>query len=150
MIKKGDFELMPHEKIEALRSELARLKGERVHNDPSEAMLKLTETLEHFTELLQGAINEMKLEEREEELIATELRPLHDKIEQVLDQNQKIAQGVVAIADMLSRELPMLKRPSFSLESPPPLFGAGSELGPPPATRQMPLPPPLPPKKGLF
>ncbi len=139
---------MPHEKIEALRSELARLKGERVHSDPSEAMLRLTETLEHFTELLQGAINEMKLEEREEELIATELRPLHDKIEQLLDQNQKIAQGIVAIADMLSRELPMLKRPSFSLESPP-LFGAGSELGPPPATRPMP-PPPLPPKKGLF
>ncbi len=147
---------MPHDKIEALRNELSRLKGEhpRLSNDPTEAIQKLTETLDQFMGLLQAAISEMKLEEREEELITTELRPLHDKMEQLLDQNQKIAQGIVAIADMLNRELAAPKRAPFSLELPPPLFGSElgqPPLGPPPTARPMPPPPPLAaPKKGLF
>ncbi|MBI4441662.1 hypothetical protein HY639_05830 [Candidatus Woesearchaeota archaeon] len=156
MKKPGDYEIMPHDKIEALRNELSRLKSERTPEHPHsrdvmQSMDKLTETLDHFMELFQSAIEEMKIEEREEELIVTELRPLHEKIDQLIDHNQKIAQGIVAIADMLNRELPSLRvRPTLPpLESPSSsLFS--TPLGPPPPVAPRPMAPPPPPKKGLF
>ena len=139
--KPGDYELMPHDKIEALRNELAKLKGERKADAPQstnvlDAMQNLTETLDHFMELFQSAIEEMKIEEREEELISTELKPLHEKLDQILDQNQKIAQGVVALADMLNRDRGQIRVPQETSS----LF---STLGPPPMTKLMPPPPPL-------
>lgn len=154
MVKRpGDYEIMPHDKIEALRNELTQLKNERKteqprSNDVLQAMHGLTETLDHFMELFQAAIEEMKIEEREEELIVTELKPLHEKLDQVLDQNQKIAQGVVALADMLTRER---SRPSIPpLSETHSLFSA--PLGPPPNIEQKPTLPPLPgaPRKGLW
>lgn len=139
MVKKpGDYEIMPHDKIEALRNELTRLKGERKTTEPQsrdvlEAMQNLTETLDHFMELFQAAIEEMKIEEREEELIVTELRPLHEKLDQILDQNQKIAQGIVAVADMLGKE-------RLRIPETPSLFT--TPLGPPPTLPLKSIPPP--------
>ena len=139
---------MPHDKIEALRNELAHLKGERKATEPQsrdvlEAMQNLTETLDHFMELFQAAIEEMKIEEREEELIVTELRPLHEKLDQILDQNQRIAEGIIAIADLIKnmKDIPKPIAPAMP-QFPPP----GSRI---PPRQQFGSLPPLPPMPRL-
>lgn len=140
---------MPHDKIEALRNELSRMKTEHKPLDKAnsgelmESISNLTETLDHFMQLFQNAIEEMKIEEREEELIVTELQPLHEKLDLIIDQNQKIAQGIVTLADMFKDQrirAPTLEIPSSSLFSAPP----------PETQRPMPPPPPLSQKRNIF
>jgi hypothetical protein len=48
----------------------------------------------------------MKIEEREAETVGKKMDPMFSKIDMILDQNQKIARGIVAVADMMETQKP--------------------------------------------
>lgn len=165
MVKKD--EELPFGRIEALKKEIESLKQKKAVSakspDLMESMDKLTQTLNSFMAAFEEATEEMKLEEKEEELFTNELKPIHEKLDQVAEQNEKIAKGIIAVANMLNSDIPFIKRmvsgpmkPSF--ESPRQSFGAMPQpqmfSAPKPEPRltgaPMPPPPKLPEKKSKF
>ena len=121
-------------------------------------------------ELFKTALHQVKTEE-EEINIGKMLQSLHNKLENIEKQNEQLARGVVAVADMVEaavkparpapprpvpppRAAPPMPAPHFIPREAPP---APPKMPPPP--RGMPPPPGFPPppgapseepKKGLF
>lgn len=163
MVKTNDLD-----KLQALKNEIEALKSKRPISDKKssgptdvqESMEKLTETLNNFMQTFEQATDEMKLEEKEEELFINELKPLHDKMDKIIEQNEKIAKGIIAVANMLNSDIPFIKRmiganagpvkPIF--ESPRPQFGSMPQIPRPGAPKPGPkltgAPMPPPPKFG--
>ncbi len=112
MAKKDDFD-----KLQALKSEIEALKAKRpaskkkaTPGNVMESMEQLTSTLNEFMQTFEEATEEMRLEEKEEELFINELKPLHDKMDKIVEQNEKIAKGIIAVANMLNSDIPFIKR----------------------------------------
>lgn len=164
-------EALPFEKLDALKREIESLKlaktcstaAKKKTANPEnvmESMEKLSETLQNFMQTFEEATEEMKLEEREEELFVKELKPLHDKMDQIVEQNEKIAKGIIAVANMLNSDIPYIKRmvsnitikPAGGFESKPAFSSMPSPMqfsAPRPPMEQKPLtgaPMPPPPK----
>ncbi|MFA5141662.1 MAG: hypothetical protein WC471_01675 [Candidatus Woesearchaeota archaeon] len=169
-----DEEALPFEKLDALKREIEALKLTKTAVSKKKAspenvmdtMEKLATTLQDFTQTFEEATEEMKLEEREEELFIKELKPIQDKLDQVVEQNEKIAKGIIAVANMLNSDIPYIKRmvgnmgasskPQMSFDMPkqsfspmpPPSFSAPRPMESKPLTgAPMPPPPRLPEKK---
>ena len=113
MVKKDDLD-----KLTALRAEIEALKEKRptqrkmtaTPDNVMESMDKLTSTLNDFMQTFEQATEDMRLEEKEEELFIKELKPLHEKMDQIVEQNEKIAKGIIAVANMLNSDIPFIKR----------------------------------------
>ena len=115
MVKKDDT--LSLSRLEALREEIASLKGDKAEHEKKatpanvmKTMEELSETLTEFMGAFTEATEEMKLEEKEEDFFEKELKPLHDKLDMVLEQNEKIAKGIIAVANMLNTDIPFIKR----------------------------------------
>ena len=111
-----DYELIPHQEILDLKKELEKLKISPTP-ESRESMEKLTDAINNLLTLFKQAGAQMNIEEQEATLVEAKLKPLMDKIDQVLDQNQKIAEGVVTLAEMVKdlRD----RRPSAPMMPPP-------------------------------
>ena len=88
---------------------------------------------------------ELKLEERDEAVVSKQLDPIAKKIDLLLDQNEKIAKAIVAIADMIKEKEPeeTEKKQMYMPQEeykPEPMFGQPSM--PPPRPPMFPPPPP--------
>ena len=62
---------------------------------------RLNKSLNVMLEVFKQAAEDLKLEEHDSDTLAKQMGPLSDKIDTLIDQNQKIAKGIVAIADMV-------------------------------------------------
>lgn len=166
-----DYAIVPEEDVLKLKQDVAQIKRNPFQaygsGDLIESMNNMTKAINSLIDLFKTAAEEMKFEERETETIGRRMDPLFAKIDLLVDQNQKIARGVVAVADMLekpsAREEPItLPPPSFQRQSfappnpmaPPRMPSSmppsmARPMGMPPAPAGMPMPPP-PKKKGLF
>ncbi|PIN86019.1 hypothetical protein COV19_06720 [Candidatus Woesearchaeota archaeon CG10_big_fil_rev_8_21_14_0_10_44_13] len=101
-----DYDLMPHQEVTRLRREVEDIKQHpfgSTHEGKEllEAISGLSQSMDHLTGLFQEAAEQMKLEERESELIGKKLDPLFGRIDELIDQNGKIAKGIIAVADMV-------------------------------------------------
>ena len=169
-----DYAIVPEEEVLKLKSDVEKIKRNPFQAYGSEDLIEsinnMTKAINSLIELFRTAAEEMKLEERETETIGRRIEPMFAKLDMLVDQNQKIARGVVAVADMLERQpsareeqisLPppsMQPRP-FAPQSPmspqrmqgmPPPMGAPKQMGMPPAPAGMPMPPPPAKKKSFF
>jgi len=99
-----DYELMPHKDISSLKKQLEAVK-ENPNVASSEGLKrsieKLTDSLENMLVVFEEAAEEMKLEDKETEVISQKIEPLMDKLDEVSEQNKQIAKGIVAVADMI-------------------------------------------------
>lgn len=170
MVKKDDLD-----KLSALRAEIEALKLKRPDSKPKptpdnimHSMEKLTTTLNDFMQTFEEATEEMRLEEKEEELFIRELKPLHEKMDKIVEQNEKIAKGIIAVANMLNSDIPYIKRmvaagpgpkvpqfeaqrPTFgSMPTPPRPSAPRPTSGPRLSGAPMPPPPKPPVKKNKF
>lgn len=173
-----DYDLLPHEEVIRLRREVEDIKthpfgSAKEGKELLKAINRLSESMDNMTGLFQEAAEQMKLEEREAELIGKKLDPLFEQMNDLIEQNRKIAKGIIAVADMVkgSSSMPMPRaapqpirvEPSPLPRSPlPPGMQSRGPLSaagvpppmPPPAGRPGPGMPPPPPekskKKGLF
>jgi hypothetical protein len=175
-----EYELMPERKLSSMKRELDDFRRKSENVDPKTGLPRetassldnLNRSINSLLTMFKTATEELKLEERDEELISKQLEPIDRKIETMLDQNEKIAKAIVAIADMIrekggEEEMPKkFEEPRMKEEAPsfmpppakPPMFPP-----PPPGGAPEPIPPfgmgelePMPSfgekpkKKGLF
>ncbi|MBW2996648.1 hypothetical protein KY332_05115 [Candidatus Woesearchaeota archaeon] len=172
-----EYELMPHETIAKIKHELEVLKKrayskEKPSREAKESIDRLNENINKLMSLFQEAAKEMEAGEEEP---GTE--ELMKRINEVEEENRKIAEGILVVADMIkelqegekkieekiSRPVPMPRAPSAQAPPRPVFRQAGMERAPsaqvPPPPRPMPppmqmprappaqMPPPMPPPK---
>ncbi|MFO8016774.1 MAG: hypothetical protein R6U32_06735 [Candidatus Woesearchaeota archaeon] len=117
MAEKEDYDIVPHEEVLRLRKEVEDIKqhpfgSTKEGKELLEAIKKLSESMDNLTGLFQEAAEQMKLEERESEMISKKIDPLFNQMNELIDENKKIAKGIIAVADMIKKE-----RPAGSKES---------------------------------
>jgi len=172
MAKDEPYDLMPHKDIVELKKQLQKLRSEKFSsNELTNSMDALTKSMDSMLKLFKEASEELKTEERED--------TVNKKLNEIMEQNKVIADGMVAISDMVKNFIanqkkpePIQAQPGFQGRKPdfqqPPLPGLGSipdeplpELGQAPTPQQgpvaMPSVPfssldelPKPKKKGFF
>ncbi len=171
-----EYELLPHKEIEELKKQLEILKKkpDSLSGVTTVNMEQLNKSLNEFLNILKDASKEMKAEGDDKESLSQKMEKLIGKLDEVVDQNEKIAEGLVSIAEMVSDFTKGKKPEPKPQQSPSPGFGSVGEITkpsfgevsapgsapppasagsmPPPASAGNMPPPPMPPpkKKGLF
>jgi len=160
-----EYELLPQKDILKLKKEINKLRGkappevkeEEKFERILESMDTLSESIEKLNDIFHATAEEMKLEEKNEDLYMKKLEPLFDKVNRLVEQNEKIAKGMIAIADMVNEQKVRLeeveehkhdkkreeKRPVMNPMSMPD-FSYRQESPMPPLPPRMPPPPPGP------
>ena len=165
------YEILPHTEIAELKDELRKyredptISGKHLQLSVDE----LVHRLDRLTKLIEYATDQIKLEEGGLSFKET-MMPLMEKLDRVLDQNSEIAEGVVAVADMVKEFKEKWEeeksKPINPMDGPPTdQFGTDFGLPPPPgqptpqtsfgmpprfATASQGMPPPPPRRRGLF
>ena len=91
-------------------SELKREFGGMMENkdispkDLNYSMHKLAETMNSMMEIFGAAAGQMNLEEKAYELEAKKHEAIISKLDKIIDQNKTIAEGMVAIVDMVKEK----------------------------------------------
>lgn len=174
----SDYELLPHREIMELREELLKLKHKPSEKTLQIAMVELSAKLDKLMDIFEEAREEIRIEEGGL-TFQERMKPLMGRMEKILEQNSQIAEGIVAVADLIGemkeggvrKEAPVSsfhEAPALGGGIPPaplgmpemPPAGGMSEMPPPPGEVPemppppggMPPPPPMPKKKklGLF
>ncbi|MFC1728272.1 hypothetical protein ACFLZ7_02290 [Nanoarchaeota archaeon] len=172
-----DYALVSEKEVGQLKRDVDFLKKNPLGGTSSGKSLQdditnLDKSIKDLVGIFKNASDQMSLEDKETDIIAKKIDPLFEKIDLLIDQNQKIAKGIVAVADLVSDTLqkqapqprPQVQRTAPSMPSRPgpmgpsglPPLGAPGSFPPPPGARPASsggLPPLAPPKKeskGLF
>ena len=140
----ADYELFPNKDLLKLRGEIDKLKsGKNPGSDLTGSMSSLAKSIETLNELFYAATEEMRAEEKSEHTIVKKIEPLFEKLDQILEQNTKIAKAIVALTDMIRErpshdqrprplfrpvaQSPMPASPAPPFSSPPPRFSVSTE-----------------------
>ena len=146
-----EYEILPHEEIEYLRHEVDKLKANPFGNQKDGATLlsevqKLNHNLENLFKLLQDTNEDM--------IEFYKTNNVVEAFKQVSSENQKIAKGILALADLVKKGKPEEAHAPVPPVMPPttdPFAEPGSSPvfpgGPPklPHQQRQPAPPPPPP-----
>ena len=124
-----EYEILPHKKIEELRSKLEQLK--RAKGIPNQ--IELNDTIDELNENIKHLISIFK---KASEALPEEEKLL-GKVEKLFEQNKQIAQGIVAVADMMNEKIPKLMEDVHHIKqmmrpkpvAPKPKFGSGRPMG---------------------
>jgi hypothetical protein len=143
-----EYAIVSKKEFMTLKKELDRLKKNPLEGSESGENLQasidnLNKSLNVMLEVFKQAADDLKLEEHDSETLSKQMGPLNDKIDTLIDQNQKIAKGIVAIADMVKEKLEEIKEEEHPRL--PPLGGGPRPAPPRPAPQPFGAPPgPLP------
>ncbi|MEE9524973.1 MAG: hypothetical protein V3V78_00005 [Candidatus Woesearchaeota archaeon] len=134
-----EYELMPHQTIVKLKHELEVLKKrayskEKPSKEVKASMDSLNNNINKLLTLFQEAAKSMGSEEPDKD-------PLMERVNEIEEENRKIAEGILVVADMIN-ELKEGKKKIEQKLTPRPMPRA-SPL-PKPVLRQMPTPRPMP------
>src|SRR3989338_6437063 len=98
------YEIMPYKEIVELKKQIGDLQkktGDTSSKDLLESMAALTKSMNSMLQLFSSAAEEIKLEEKTESELSTKIAPLIEKVNRLDEQNKTIAEGLVAVADMV-------------------------------------------------
>lgn len=152
----GDYALVSEKEMGQLKDEVKSLKknplgGTVAGKSLQEDIGKLNQAINDLVGIFKEASDQMKLEDKETDIISRKIDPLFEKLDLLIDQNQKIAKGIVAVADIVSEHLPrvapQVQRPIAHPARPMPRMVPPSMPGPrlPPPGPLQPMPGSLPP-----
>lgn len=155
MVEEGSYEIMPYKEIVELKRQIAELQrktGDTTSKELLESMAALTKSMNNMLQLFSSAAEEMKLEEKTESELSQKVAPLIEKVDRLEEQNRAIAEGLVAVADMVKdikgekKPIPSSikpeKEPSFEEFPPLETPEESPELPPFEPPRPRPIPPP--------
>jgi len=142
-----EYAIVSKKEFLALKKELDRIKknpleGSESGEDLQSSIDNLNKSLNVMLEVFKQAADDMKLEEHDTEMVSKQIGPINEKIETLIDQNQKIAKGIVAIADMVKEKLEEIEKETSKPHLPP--LSGGPAPKPPAPTPAAPMPPPGP------
>lgn len=148
-----EYELLPHKDIVELREELRKLKSlpPEAGRHTEASFEELTKRMDRLLEVFEEAEKTIKIEEGAA-TFKEKMAPIVEKMNTILKQNSEIAEGIVALADIMNeikdklevgviykakeaervRTEPIHRPPTPMPPGPPPMPGA-------------PMPPPMPP-----
>lgn len=150
-----DYEILPQKEIQELKNELQKLKEFEI--TPSKKMqvslVEVNAKLDKLLSIFEEAMTALQLEEGGLSF-KEKMKPVAEKMNKILEQNSEIAQGIVAVADLV-RDLrddigkgPMIKEPTIEPTPPMPAPTFAPLLMPParaPPAMPMMMPPGMPP-----
>ena len=105
MSKNDDYEFISRDSLNQLHSEIKNLKTDGTqdvvnHDEELHKSIKsLTSTLKGLIDVFHDASLEMKLEDNENQVLKKRLDPIESKVDVLIEQNKKIAQGLIAITE---------------------------------------------------
>jgi chromosome segregation ATPase len=111
MAEDEDYELLPHNEIRRLKDEISKLKGgsyAETDKGLRRAVSDLAEKISSMNEILESASQDLKEEDKEAEIIKDKIDPIMEKMTELVDQNEKIARGLVAINDIVDEKMTQL------------------------------------------
>lgn len=138
-----EYELLPHKEIEELKEELARLKEFEIA--PSKklqvSLLEVNKKLDKIITIFEDAAHEMRVEEGSLRF-KEKMSPVLDRMNKIVEQNAELAQGILAIADMLKEKGIEAAPPKAPAGLPPLPSSAGAPREAPEMPQDIGLPPP--------
>lgn len=160
-----EYEILPEKEIQELKGELQKLKDFEIM--PSKKLgvqlIELNTKLDKLLSIFEEATTALQLEEGGLSF-KEKMKPLAEKMNKILEQNSEIAQGIVAVADLVKdlredmgkgvtvREPGLEPTPPAPMGAfnPPP--GTAPQMLPPPGMPRMMMPgvPPPPPRRRRF
>jgi hypothetical protein len=144
-------DVQPYYEVSELKRQMKKLQ-ERDSVNPDQlltSMNNVTKGIDSMLQLFKIAVDEMKLEEQEEKTFNTQIQPIVEKLDEIIEQNKIIAEGMVAISDLIKERLPDKKAepiieeqkfPKMSPQRMPPMQQQSMPRMPPQG--QMGFPPP--------
>ena len=153
-----EYAIVSKKEFLKLKNELEKLKKNPLQGTPAgenlqESIDNLSGSLNSMMTLFKEAADDLKIEERDTQIVAKKLDPLMEKVDTLIEQNQKIAKGIVAVADMVREKLSEIEEKTHAepvkeeRKELPPLGGAPAPPGMPPEPAgmgDMPPPPGMP------
>jgi len=110
-----EYAIVSNKEFSKIKQELDRLKKNPLGSTQSGENLQssvdnLSLSLGGMMNLFKEAADDMKIEERETQILSKRLDPLEEKVDMLIEQNQKIAKGIIAVADMVKEQLEEIKK----------------------------------------
>jgi hypothetical protein len=98
VLREDDYELMPHTELEYLRKEVERLKRNPLGDTQAsitllDSMNKLNISIAKLNDILAGANDDM--------VKAYSENSVQDQLRKMAEQNEKLARGIVAVAELV-------------------------------------------------
>lgn len=160
-----DYDIVPHKRLMELQRQVADLKkspygSTDAGKEMKQTMDNLSQSMNDLMGIFKDAAQEMKMEEHDVNVISKGMKPLMQRLDEVVEQNKKIARGIVAIADMVKEQNERLEETHAAprgMMMPPrrprgPMPGAphppGKHVKPPGPPGKMPPPPGMFPSPG--
>ncbi len=109
-----EYEIIPRKEIQELKKEIQELKshlGTPVDSDSGETTT-LIQAIKELTAIFKEAIEEFKKEPAGQvgETQEKQLTSDKTKVDVLIEQNEKIARGILALADILNEHLPQISK----------------------------------------
>jgi hypothetical protein len=104
------YAIFSEDEIKNIKEDISTLKrnplgGSAAGKSLMENVEVLNKSINDLISIFKEASDQMKLEDRETDLVSKKIDPLFEKLDMLIEQNQKIARGIVAVADMVSEAL---------------------------------------------
>jgi hypothetical protein len=116
VINLEEYEILQHGSLNKLKSDLDAVKS----NATQQSMDSLRESIDKLLKVFTMASQEMHEEEIETNAIHKKIKPLNDKVDQLIEQNQELARGLVVVADLVKQHIPKIESELHSLKIPKP------------------------------
>lgn len=149
------YAIFSEDEIKSIKEDISTLKknplgGSAAGKSLMENIEVLNKSINDLISIFKEASDQMKIEDREADLVAKKIDPLFEKLDMLIEQNQKIARGIVAVADMVSEALQQkaiaprsMQPPAVQPQIPQPTPKTEPDIpriAPPPAISPPPLP----------
>jgi hypothetical protein len=152
-----DYEIVPQKEVKKLKDEIELLKGEQ-KNSPVGAIAgsleRLTDTLERLFEIFNIAATDIEQQKIDEKSFEEKIEPIIRKMNELEEQNRDIAEGILALADLIKRQPAQPKFKPAPKPAIPPTFNEMPEMPEAPEfeepPQELPPMPPPPPKAPGF
>ena len=125
-MEEEEYELMPHHELDQLRREIEDLKHHPLGETPSgnellRAVQELNQSVKALTTLFKIAAEQVGTGKTHEETEIHKFEPMTHKMNELIEQNKKLAAGIVSVADLLKEKTTETK-PQPAQAQPPQQF----------------------------
>ena len=112
-----DYELVSREDIHRLKDQLNKSKGSDVDvPELRKSISHLNERLSTLIEIFDTAVEDLREEDKESELVSQKIDPIIARLRDIDEQNKKLAQGMVAINSLVDEKLSELNKLAQSMK----------------------------------
>ena len=110
-----EYGIVPYKDLSELKSQLEGIQGKKdvSTKDLHDAVVKLADAMGSMIDIFAAASEQLKLEEKEKEIDAKKSEIVAAKLDKLLDQNKTIAEGMVAVVEMVKERLGTKDDPGF-------------------------------------